>query len=65
MFAAAGIVVTETSTPIRAPDFALVSEIIPATPARRAMITENQSGCEMNDVRAWRSWIRSSGAIPS
>ena len=31
MFAAAGIVVTETRTPIRAPDFAEVSESIPAS----------------------------------
>ena len=33
MLAAAGIVVTETRTPISAPDFAEVSESTPATPA--------------------------------
>ena len=35
MFAAAGIVVTETKTPISAPDFAEVSESMPAMRRRR------------------------------
>ena len=34
MLAAAGIVVTEISTPISAPDFAEVSESTPAAPAK-------------------------------
>ena len=50
MFAAAGIVVTETSTPISAPDFAEVSESTPATPARKATMNENASGFEMKSV---------------
>ena len=51
--AAAGIVVTEISTPIRAPDLAVESESTPATPASRATMTENGSGCEMNSVAGW------------
>ena len=34
MFAAAGIVVTEISTPMSAPDFAVESESMPAAPAQ-------------------------------
>ncbi len=34
MLAAAGIVVTEISTPTNAPDLAAVSDSTPATPAR-------------------------------
>ena len=48
MLAAAGIVVTETRTPISAPDLVEVSESIPAAPANRATITENSSGLTMN-----------------
>ena len=44
MFAAAGIVVTEMSTPIRAPDFADVSESMPAVPATKATKKEKKSG---------------------
>ncbi len=40
-FEAAGIVVTEIRTPTSAPDFAEVSDMTPATPARRATITVN------------------------
>ena len=36
MFEAAGIVVTEISTPISAPDLAFVSESIPTIPAANA-----------------------------
>ena len=46
--AAAGIVVTEISTPISAPDLAEVSESIPATPAKKATMKEKASGSEMN-----------------
>ena len=38
MFAAAGIVVTEISTPTKAPDLADVSESTPAVPASAATI---------------------------
>ena len=47
MFAAAGIVVTEISTPISAPDFAVDSESIPAAPAQQATKNEKKSGLEM------------------
>ena len=53
MFDAAGIVVTDTSTPTRAPDLALVSESTPATPATNATKNEKKSGCEMKPVRLW------------
>ncbi len=53
MFAAAGIVVTEIRTPTRAPDFALVSERMPAAPAKIATRNENSSGCEMKWVFGW------------
>ncbi len=39
-FAAEGMVATEIRTPISAPDFAVVSEIVPAIPASVATITE-------------------------
>ena len=48
MLAAAGIVVTEISTPTRAPDLAEVSESTPAAPASAATITVKWSGFEMN-----------------
>ena len=44
MFAAAGIVVTEISTPISAPDFAVDSESIPAAPAQAATKNAKKSG---------------------
>ena len=44
MLAAAGIVVTEISTPIRAPDLAEVSERTPAVPAKTATTKENVFG---------------------
>ena len=44
MLEAAGIVVTEMSTPISAPDFAFVSERIPAVPATKATKKEKKSG---------------------
>ena len=50
MLAAAGIVVTEISTPIRAPDLAEVSESTPAAPAKAATMKEKASGLEMNWV---------------
>jgi hypothetical protein len=45
--AAAGMVVTEMSTPTSAPDFDDVSESIPATPARKPTIHDVASGCQM------------------
>ena len=53
MFDAAGIVVTETSTPISAPDLAVVSESMPAQPATRATKKLRKSGFEMKSVNSW------------
>ncbi len=61
MFAAAGIVVTEMSTPMSAPDFAVESDSMPAVPASSATMTENVSGCEMKNVWARLSGPRASG----
>ena len=47
MLAAAGIVVTEISTPISAPDLAVESESMPAAPAHTATKAEKKSGLEM------------------
>ena len=47
MLAAAGIVVTEISTPAKAPDFAVVRDSTPATPAMNATKNEKKSGLEM------------------
>ena len=47
MLAAAGIVVTEISTPISAPDFAVLRLSIPAAPAQTATMNANASGSEM------------------
>ena len=44
MFAAAGIVVTEISTPTSAPDLAVVSESTPAMPARKATMKREDVG---------------------
>ena len=68
MLAAAGIVVTEISTPISAPDLALVSESTPTMPARQATMNENASGFEMNWVSGWfvgreASGVRSTARI--
>ena len=65
MFAAAGIVVTEISTPTSAPDFAEVSESTPAQPANIATISEKASGWEMNWVSGWISAEKSSGVRPT
>jgi hypothetical protein len=43
-FPAAGIVVTEMNTPTRAADLADVSDSMPAAPATRAVMSENQPG---------------------
>ncbi len=51
--AAAGIVVTEISTPTRAPDLADVSESMPAVPAKKATMKENLLGLEMKEVSAF------------
>ena len=61
MFAAAGIVVTETSTPISAPDLAEVSDRTPATPANTATMNENASGSEMKSVSGCAVTVKPSG----
>ena len=55
--------VTEIRTPTRAPDLAEVSERIPATPAKTAMITENSFGREMNWVNGWFPAVGSPGPM--
>ncbi len=57
MFDAAGIVVTDTSTPISAPDFAEVSDSTPASPATTATKRLSASGWEMKSVKGcvWTS----------
>ena len=50
-FAAAGIVVTEISTPISAPDFAVERERTPAMPASTATMTEKRSGVRDEQCR--------------
>ena len=47
MLVAAGIVVTEINTPISAPDFAVHSDSIPATPAQAATKNVKKSGLEI------------------
>ena len=54
MLAAAGIVVTEISTPTRAPDLAEVSESMPAAPAKQATRNEKSFGLAMNSVSGVR-----------
>ena len=62
MFDAAGIVVTEIRTPISAPDFAFVSDRIPAVPATKATKNEKKSGFEMKPVSWCVGGTKSSGA---
>ena len=51
ILAAAGIVVTEISTPARAPDFEVVSDSTPATPAQNATKNEKKSGFANTDAK--------------
>ena len=64
MFAAAGIVVTEMSTPMSAPDFAVVRESIPATPGAERDEEARKSGLEMSSASPWSSSVKVSGATP-
>src|SRR4051812_17551749 len=64
MFATAGIVVTEMSTPMSAPDFAVLRESIPAAPAQRATKNEKKSGEAMIDDRLWSACVKCSGVKP-
>ena len=52
MLAAAGIVVTEISTPVSAPDFEVVRDSTPATPAQNATKNEKESGLEITTAKA-------------
>ena len=61
MFAAAGIVVTETRTPISAPDFEDVSASAPAIPATKATMNEKRSGREMKSVSGWSVTVKPAG----
>jgi hypothetical protein len=64
VLAAAGIVVTEISTPINAPDFAVLSESIPATPASRPMVATYQSGEAIVRERLWSLSSNVAGSSP-
>ena len=64
MLAAAGIVVTEIRTPIKAPDLAEVSDSIPAAPARAATMKEKPSGWEMNWVSGCWALVKSASSRP-
>ena len=64
MLAAAGIVVTEISTPISAPDFAVERLSIPAAPAQAATKKVKKSGLAMRFARPWSSWLKVSGKSP-
>ena len=64
MLDAAGIVVTEIRTPIRAPDLAFVRDRIPAVPATKATKNEKKPGFEMNPVSSWSLGTKSSGLAP-
>lgn len=57
--------VTEIATPISAPDFAEVSESVPAMPARRATTNDIQSGCQMKPVLGRSAVTMSSVNRPS
>src|SRR5829696_3464390 len=64
MLAAAGIVVTEIRTPISAPDLAVDSDSIPATPAQAATKNEKKSGLEMMSAIEPFLPMKSSGGSP-
>src|ERR1044072_8694945 len=64
MLAAAGIVVTEISTPTSAPDLAEVSERTPAAPAKTATMKENSSGSAMNWVSGLSTLLKSASTRP-
>ena len=64
MFAAAGMVVTETSTPISAPDLAEVSDRTPAMPATKATKNEKKPGSVMKLVCGCLPGSNSSGTTP-
>ena len=61
MLAAAGIVVTEISTPASAPDFDVVSDRIPATPAQNATKNVKKSGFAKITEKLWSASVNSSG----
>src|SRR3954447_26281134 len=64
MLAAAGIVVTEISTPISAPDFAVDSESIPAVPAQAATKKARKLGLEITlAIECW-DWSKVAGVTP-
>src|SRR5215204_3784570 len=61
MFDAAGIVVTEISTPISAPDLLDVSESTPAAPATAATKKLRKSGWDRKRVSGWSEEVNSAG----
>jgi hypothetical protein len=64
MFAAAGIVVTEISTPISAPDLAVERLSMPAAPAQQATKAAKKSGLAMTFASAWSAPLNASGVMP-
>ena len=49
---------TEISTPISAPDFAVVSESIPAAPAQKATKNARKSGLAMTSTSPWSASLK-------
>ena len=64
MLAAAGIVVTEISTPISAPDLAVLRLSMPAAPAHAATKKVKKSGSAMMFEMLWPSWEKPASNSP-
>src|ERR687898_1054375 len=65
MLAAAGIVVTEISTPISAPDLDVDSESIPAAPAHAATKKVKKPGLAMTFAIVGSDWSKDPSARPT
>ena len=65
MSAAAGMVVTEMNTPMRAPARASVRDTTPTIPARIATTTENQLGLLMRSETGLTPCRKGAGASPA
>jgi hypothetical protein len=63
MFAAAGIVVTLISTPIRAPDLAVERLSMPAAPAQQATKAAKKSGLAIVWDNEWLAALNASGVM--
>src|SRR5215204_7399096 len=65
MLAAAGIVVTEMRTPIRAPDLEVDSDSMPAAPAQAATKKAKTSGLEITLAIECSVWSKSASVSPA